>query len=348
MNEEKLCIRLSFVSGLRDSVLKEISQYSDFIVTHKNKDSVYIDYFDNFNLIKKLRSVSRVYVVLRGPKCNPLYISNHKSLLGNLVENILSKNEVGSFQTFRIFCAGSDSKEVKEINSYIENTFKFRKALDADLKIHIIKTEDLWEVGIQITARPLSVRDYKVVNMSGAMDPTIAYSMNSLCDLENVKSYLNIFSGSGTLLIEAGLSYQNIDTLIGFDKDKEHLSLCIQNIKKAGLIKKIKVEEFDIFDNPDLEKFDVITSDLPFGMAISKNEDLEKLYNAFINYSQEHLNINGKVAVYTSEFELLEKIISKSNFEIVQEVNIKFITSEEHYLSTKILVLGLVNTSSVQ
>lgn len=57
-------------------------------------------------------------------------------------------------------------------------------------------------MGAQITPRPLSLRDYKVEHMSGAMDPTIAYAVNSLASLEGAKSYLNVFSGSGTLLVK--------------------------------------------------------------------------------------------------------------------------------------------------
>lgn len=341
MNEKKLEIKLSFVPGLRDIVLKELDKYSEFSFIEKNKDSIYVDFIDDFNLLRNLRSVARVYIVIRGPKYNPMYVSNHKSILSGLMEMVINKNEPGSFKTFKITCAGSDSTEVKEIDSYIEDTFRLSKKEEADMKVHIVKIVDMWEVGLQITPRPLSFREYKVRNMSGAMDPTIAYSLNSLCNLEQAKTYLNVFSGSATLLIEAGQCYQNLDKLIGFDIDKDRLSLSIQNIKKAGLIKKVQIKEADIFNHPDLGKFDVIVSDLPFGMVISKDEDLERLYKTFIDYSEKHLNLNGRVAVYTSEFETFEKIVLNSKFNIIQTLNIQLITSEDQYLPTKILVLIL-------
>ncbi|KND47691.1 MAG: tRNA (guanine6-N2)-methyltransferase [Parcubacteria bacterium C7867-006] len=341
MNEEKLELKLSFIPGLQGVVLDEINKYSKFSVIEKNNDSIYLDFIDDFNLVRSLRSVARAYIVIRGSKYNPMYVSNHKSLLGSLLEMVMSRNEPGAFRTFKITCAGSDSVEVNEINSYIEDTFKLSKKDESDIKIHIIKIDEIWEVGIQITPRPLSFRAYKVRNMSGAMDPTIAYSLNSMCNLEQAKTYLNVFSGSATLLIEAGLSYSNLDTLIGFDINKEHLSLSIQNIKSAELIKKITVKEANIFNNPDFGKFDVIVSDLPFGMVISKNEDLDKLYKTFIDYAEQHLNPNGVVAVYTSEFKIFEKVIESSNFIIIQSLGINLITSENQYLPTKILVLKL-------
>ena len=220
MNETKLEIRLSFVPGLRDIVLKELDKYSEFSVIEKNKDSIYIDFIDDFNLLRNLRSVARVYVVMRGSKYNPMYVSNHKSILSSLMETVINKNETGSFKTFKITCAGSDSAEVKEIDDYIEDTFRLSKKEEADMKVHIVKIDDIWEVGLQITPRPLSFRAYKVRNMSGAMDPTIAYALNSLCNLEEAKTTLNVFSGSATLLIEAGQCYLNLNTLVGFDIDK--------------------------------------------------------------------------------------------------------------------------------
>jgi len=60
--------------------------------------------------------------------------------------------------------------------------------------------------------------------MSGAIDPNIAYALNYYCELENKKSYLNVFSGSATPPTEAALEYQNLNTLVGFDVDKKHLT----------------------------------------------------------------------------------------------------------------------------
>ena len=345
MNESKLEIKLAFITGLREIVLNEISKYANLRVVKEEGDSLYLDFTQDLTVIKRLRSVSRAYIVVQNSKYNTLYISNHKSILGNLIETITSGNK-DAFKTFRITCAGSDSPEVRSIAEYIQRTYGLTEEEEADMKIHIVKPDEIWEVGIQITPRPLSVRDYKVKNMSGAMDPTIAYAVNSLCELEHVNSYLNIFSGSATLLIEAGQCYPNLKQLIGFDNDKKRISLAMQNIKKAGLIKEIQLKEKDIFDKPDLGKFDVITSDLPFGMTISKNEDLENLYRCFVEYCQETLNQGGKLVVYTSEHEILKKIILESRFKIAKTLELKFMTSVNAYLRPKIFVCRLKQGSA--
>jgi len=340
MNELKLVIKLAFITGLKKIVLNEISRYPKLHVIKENIDSLYLDFIQDLTEIKNLRSVSQAYIIIENPKYNPLYISNHKSILGDLIEIIVSKNKE-VFKSFKIICAGSDSPEMRSVAKYIGENWGLIEKKEADLKIHMIKHDDVWEIGIQITPRPLSVRAYKVRNMSGAMDPTIAYALNSLCGLDQAESYLNVFSGSATLLIEAGQCYPNLKKLIGFDNNKKHISLAIQNIKKAGLIQKIELKEKDIVDKPDLGKFDIITSDLPFGMSISKDEDLDKLYQCFIEYCEQSLNYAGILAVYTSKHEILEKIIRGSRFKIIKTLELKFITAVDAYLRPKIFVCKL-------
>lgn len=345
MNKPKLEIKLAFITGLRDVVLNEISQYSNLHVTKEGRDLIYgdfiySDFVGDFAKLAGLRSVLRVYIVAQDPKYNPRYISNHKSILGNILAMII-EGKKNKFKTFKIICAGSDSSNIRSIAEYIQKTYSLTEKEEADIKIHIIKTGKTWEIGVQITPRPLSLRDYKTRHMSGAMDSTIAYAMNSLCGLDKADSYLNIFSGSATLLIEAGQCFPNLKRLVGFDRDKKTISLAIQNIRKARLTRRIELKEKDIFDKLDLGKFDVITSDLPFGMSIAKGEDLEKLYRSFTGYCQETLNHEGRMAVYTSEHEMLQRIILKSKFRIIKTLNLKFLTSANAYLRPKIFVCRL-------
>jgi len=340
MNKPKLEIKLAFIQGLKEIVLNEISQYKDLHITKEEVDLLYVDFLEDFTEAKQLRSVSRAYLVAQSSKYNPLYISKHKLILGNIIEIVISQNR-DKFKTFKIACAGSNSPEARSIAGYIRETYGLLEKEEADLKIHIVKLNEVWEIAIQVTARPLSLRGYKVKNMSGAMDPTIAYAMNFLCELKNASSYLNIFSGSATLLIEAGQCYSNLKQLVGLENNKKNISLAMQNIKKAGLVKRIQLKEKDIFDNPNLGTFDVITSDLPFGMSVSKNEDLGNLYRCFIEYCQKTLNYRGKLVVYTSKHEILKKIILESKFKIVKTLELKFMTSVNAYLRPKIFVCRL-------
>lgn len=340
MNKLNLKIKLAFITGLQQIVVDEVSRYPDMRILSKEIDCLYLDLSQKYLDTLRLKSISRAFVVVQDSRYNPTYISKHKSIIGELVDMVIPTDKK-NFKSFKITCAGSDSPEVRSIVRYIQEEYDLIEKEEADIKIHIIKPGDVWEIGVQLTARPLSLRDYKVRHMNGAMDTTIAYAMNSLCELGRKESYLNAFSGSATLLIEAGQNFPNLKKLVGFDNTKEHISLAMQNIKKSGLIKRIQIYEKDIFDKPDLGKFDCIVADLPFGMAISKDENLESLYQCFIEYSEKNLNNNGVLAIYTSENELLEKLLLKSHFSITKTIQLKFITSVNAYLRPKIFICKL-------
>lgn len=331
-----IVIKLTFVSGLQEVVLNELSRYSEFQIIEKGKEEVYLQFPADISLLQKLRSITSCYLVKKSEELNPHYIFKHKSILGELITKVL-KESSDKFQTFRLSCAGSDSLEVIEIKKFISETYKLVEASEADLEIFIGKSNNLWEIGVRTTSRPLTLRDYKVENIKGGLNPTIAYAMNSFCDLDCAKSYLNIFSGSSTLLIEAGLSNKDLK-YVGFDINGKSSALAVNNIKKAGLIKSIQLKTADILNKPDLGKFDIITSDLPFGMQISKDEDLEKLYQCFVDYCEEFLNAEGTLVAYTSEHELLQPLLEKSKFTITKTLDLKVSTVVGAYLHPKIFV----------
>lgn len=334
-------LKLTFISGLKEVVENEIKQFLK-IKTIKTGDCfLYVETGDdNFKNILSLKSITSAHIVKQDTRYNPKYINKHKSLLGELIELVI-KEDSKKFKTFRLRCAGSQSDEIKDIKDYIKDTYKLKELDDADLEIYINKLQDIWEISVRLSPRPLSVRDYREKNIKGGLNPTVAFTMNTFCDLENINSYLNIFSGSGTLLIEAALIKSNIK-LIGLDIDKKTNSLAIQNIKKAGFIKNIQIKTGDVLESPDLGKFDVITANLPFGMQVSKGQDLDKLYQTFVDYSENTLNSKGKLIVYTTEFTILENILKKSKFKVLSITDLTIPTAVNSYIYPKIFVCEML------
>lgn len=353
-----------------------------------------------------LKSVVNVFLVQRGEKLHPLHINNHKSILGDMVETVLllekdhtekssegsllkrksASQEKSAFKTFKLRCAGSDSPEVQSIQKYISETFRLQ-AVNAvnradtetsgsntgvDLDIYIHRPDAIWEVGVRLTPRPLSVRDYKIEHIKGGINPTVAYTMNTFAFLHMILqtkptnlmplpslnhvsndaqrtdfSYLNICSGSATLLIEAYLQSRatNISMsghFLGFDIDKKTNSQAIHNIQNAGLIRDIQIKTADLLEKPDFGnegiKFDVITSDLPFGMQVGKGDDLDKLYKTFVEYATEKLKEDGVLVVYTTEVDTFGKALRGSAFTIDKTASLKLTTSVGSIIQPKIFV----------
>lgn len=334
---EPILVKVSFISGLRNVVITEIAQYPELVLHHQFGDEIFLELPSSLELFRALKSITNPYIVRQDAALHPKFINSHKSVLGELIEMTLDNHEQ-EFKTFSLSCAGSDSEEIKNIIKFISTQYKLVYKEDADMKIHIGKLDNTtWEVGICLTPRPLSVRDYRIANIHGSMNPTIAYAMNSFCELEQARSYLNIFSGGATLLIEAGLVNSNLE-LQGFDIDGKRNAEAVKNIKQAGLIKKIHLKTADIYNKPDFGMFDIITSDLPFGQLIGKNTDLKKLYGTFLEYCETYLNSSGTLAIYTNEHELLKELLDNSKFEIIETLSLKLITSVNSYLYPKVFI----------
>lgn len=333
-------IKLSYIAGLRPIVARELALQPSLTVVAGGDEELYLEPSADLGAVRALRSVSNAYLVRRGATLNPHYLTRHKSILGDLITQALAQGSE-TFRTFKLSCAGSGSPEMTEIRRYVADTFKLiEDESDADLKLHIGKSGEIWEAGVALTERPLSLRAYRVANIEGGLNPTIAYAMNTLADIQSATSYLNIFSGSGTLLIEAGLSNPKL-RLVGFDSDGKTNSLAIRNVREAGLIKSIQIKTADIHDRPELGQFDVITSDLPFGMLVGKYDDLQELYKVFIEHCATALNPDGRLVVYTTEHELLRPVLEQSKFAIVETLELKLSTNIGGYIHPQIFVCKL-------
>lgn len=330
-------IKINFISGLAAIVTDEIAHHQNISIVQTLEDFMYLDRNSDISSVLKLQSITHVFLIKRDKKIHPTYINNHKSILTEMVEEVLGLHK-NKMKTFWLSCAGNQSDEIVSIKTYIKDQYKLvEDEGNPDLKLYIGKNDDIWELGVEMTPRPLSSRDYKVGHIGGGMNPTVAYAMNSLCSLSKAQSYLNVFSGSATLLIESATLYPDIKYL-GFDNNKDHISTAIQNLRQAKLLQSIQIKFLDIFDGPDLGMFDIITSDLPFGMNIAKGENLEKLYREFIIFCERSLNTTGTLAIYTTEFELLEPLLKNSKFTITKSVPLKIFTNANAYIYPKIFI----------
>lgn len=333
-------IRLNFINGLKDIVLAELGDYPSFSVQKTSEDTIDLEYRSDFGKLRELRSVLRVSLVLADESFTPLHLNRHKSLIGDLVKELLAESP-DQFETFRLSCAGADSPEVRAIAAYIADTFHLSESDDeADLKLRIVKNDGLWELIIEITPLPLSQRSYKMGDMDAAMNPTIAYAMNQLLGLEAGLDYLNIFSGSATLPIEAALACPGLGRLAGIEREREHVALAIRNIRAAGLLGRIKLEVADIFEEPQLGLFDRIVADLPFGLNNARGEDLAALYKQFADYSAKCLKSGGRLAAYSSEHELLKSSLIAAGFKIDKELALRLVTNTGRGLVVKMFVCG--------
>lgn len=336
MQSDGIYIELAFIRGLLPIVRKEAHRRGLQLCYEEGERAFLIFSEKNLREAKQMRSVKRVSLLKSGALLNPGYIFRHKFVLGELID-IVTKTD--TFHSWKLHCAGNDSLEARRIASYVEETFALQADDPADLKVHIVKP-NRWEVKVEATPRPLSQRKYRTTHLPGAADPTIAFALQSVVDIDPQFRVINPFSGSGTILIETALAHPTIQEILGFDNDKKNLSLSIQNIKKAGLIKRVSVHEADIIERPQYGECDLILSDLPFGMSMGKGKDIAELYRTFFTWCDVSLSMHGSVVVYTAKTEELVREAEASRFSITDRFNLRLMSNVGAYLYPSIFVLA--------
>lgn len=328
MENEDLLFKITFIDGLKDFVVSELKNFDikiEFI-----KENVLFVRCDHFKVdsLLSLKSVIDVELCNINAKFNPKYLSNHKNILGKMIDKVLIFS-TNKFKSYYISCAGSDTVEIFELKQFVEYNYKLVWEQQADLRINIGKIYDEWIISIRISNRPLSLRNWKVSNVEGGLNPTIAYCMNILSCPEPDERYLNVMSGSATLLIERAI-YMGAKQLVGFDHDGVRNTLAIENIKKAKLIKLIQLNTQDIFNEPNFGQFRTITCDLPWGQLVGKKENLEDLYNKFLIYVSRYLQIDGSCVILTLNKDIVQKILCSLGLVIENEIRLKISTNTKN------------------
>ena len=172
------------------------------------------------------------------------------------------------------------------------------------------------------------------------MKPKLCRALVNLACLKSGDCVLDMFCGTGGILIEAGLMGMNA---LGFDIDKKRVYECRHNLEYFG-IDNSKIYEMDSlsenlpgFIRDENLKVDAIVTDPPYGRSSYTSErDIIKFYEKFIESSAMIL-YPGKYLIFS---------FPKDTFEIVKEYAGKFFSNEGEYdiyvhksLTRKVLAL---------
>jgi putative N6-adenine-specific DNA methylase len=199
---------------------------------------------------------------------------------------------------------------------------KFDKRPDVDtdqphirINLHISK-DDECTVSLDSSGDPLFKRGYRESTSLAPIKEDLAAGMILLSGWDKKSNFIDLFCGSGTILIEAAMIACNIPPninrgvfgfmnwktfdeelfntvvddaldeetefdfkIIGIDNDARVMGMSRANIEAAGLTDKIELhkKDFDAFEAPQLKG--VIVCNPPYGERIGENVD--DLYTAF-------------------------------------------------------------------
>ncbi len=301
------------LEGLEQTAKNELSKLGSVVVNKVKNGTLNFTFKGKMKELKQLRTVITVYAQLYFAIPRPkafLGDENQRKLL-SFLEFIISQD---NFTSFRFSAAGHDSTIFKRLSEVItkQTGLPFvEKEGDLLLRVRPNKAKG-WEVLARLTPRPLSARPWRVCNIAGGLNATLAVAMLELAEPKLNDYIFNPMCGSGTLLIETcqnpTYKYGNVS---GCDKSSSALNCAQQNILAGGLQNKINLFLGDATKlSISSLSIDVIVCDLPWGDAVGTNKANAKLYPAFLKEMTRIAKEGTRMVLLSHDIKLTERLIA--------------------------------------
>ena len=284
---------------------------------HSRAGRMSIEYSGPVESLLSLRSAVAVHIVERFAVSRPRALLGHEHfnrLLGAIRE-VVGLHPRGTFKTFRVSAAGSDSGTFQRLRMDLGAALGLEDRSDEGhlhLSIRRLQSGFGWEALIRLTPLPLSARAWRVCNRPDALNATIAHSMAMLAGPRNKERFLNLGCGSGTLLVER-MRLGPAACAIGVDTDPAALDCALRNIEAAGVQRGVRLIRGDVRRVPVAARsFETVVANLPFGMVRKTSRDLETLYEGALEEAARLLVPSGVFVVITVRRRLLEDALGRS------------------------------------
>lgn len=264
---------------------------------------------DGWEVFHSLRRVVAVYRLLTFaiPRPRALLGDEHfRRLCDSVAEVRRRANE--PFHGFRFGAAGRGSPVFARLARALEGATGLRSDPEGgDLLLRIRPGPDGgWQVLLRLTPRPLSARPWRVCNLPGGLNASVAAAMNDLLDLGRNDRYLNPMCGSGTLLIEAPTTAE----AVGCDLDQQALACARENLQAADRAS-IELRRADATALPWSDhRFDAVACDLPWGDAVGSHRGNRELYPAFLGEMARVCTPDGRLVLLTHEIEIFARLLA--------------------------------------
>lgn len=292
-----------------------------------------------------LQTVLAVYRVQRFPVPRPKALLGQQwfdALLG-LIAEVRDLHETRAFHTFRISAAGQESSVLLRLRDELAQRTGLEDVPDeGDLLLRLRRPLDRsegWDVLIRLGPRPLSVRDWRVCNLPGALNASVAHAMALLGQPNADDVVLNLACGSGTLLIER-MRAAGARLAIGCDTDREARDCARENVQAAGL-RHIAIEAWDAGRLPTPDAWvDLVLADLPFGQLVGSHDENVVLYPRLLREATRVTIGGGLFVALTEDIRLWEGLIADAaahwTLDQVVPIKLPFVGG---YLRPRIFVL---------
>jgi 23S rRNA G2445 N2-methylase RlmL len=317
---------LEVIQGLAEFAEEELYERLDNdiqLLSSPRKDRVRFHWAGNADDLLQLRRSVAVYRIehFAIPRPKALLGHQHFQRLLGLIEQARALHASGSFGSFHISAAGADSSVFTRIKAKIEEHTGLRYRADVgDLLLAVRRAqpdadaanaaEESWEVAVRLSPRPLSARPWRVCDMPGALNGTVASVMMSLTRPSQQDRVLNLACGSGTLMIER-LALGPVEQALGCDVNKAALTCAHQNLAASGYAGAATLLHADAARLPLPTGWaTTVCADLPFGMLLGSHESNEAFYPGLLAEAGRLTVREGRLVAITQEVRLFERVLA--------------------------------------
>jgi 23S rRNA G2445 N2-methylase RlmL len=307
------------LEGLEDFALDELTERFGQMMTSVDvpRPGTIAFVFDgDTGALLALRSVVAVYRVLTFAVTRPKALLGHEHFtrLVHAIRDVRTVDQAHRFETLRLSAAGEASSVLMRLKHELSSASGLQATNDeADLLLRLRRSTngDGWDVLLRLSARPLATRDWRVCNLPGSMNASLAHAMMRLTEPAPSDRVLNLMCGSGTLLVER-LALAPASQTVGCDTDPEALHCARRNLAAAGVRAQTHLEAWDATQLPvPHATFDVLVADLPFGQLIGSHHENERLYPAFFEETARVARLGARMVLLTHEVRLLEGVAAR-------------------------------------
>jgi tRNA (guanine6-N2)-methyltransferase len=281
---------------------------SRLTIVERHPDRMVVELKGRVDEVLSLRIAVAAYSLRRYPVPRP------KALLGDqhlraLLDQIDAARSGASFHGFRFSAAGDASSVFQRLAEAIaDHTGLAMDRHDGELLIRVRPTGPAWEVAVRLSPRPLATRPWRVRNYRGALNATIAAAMVELSEPRPDDRFLNLLSGSGTLLIERALRAPAA-RLVGVELDADVVAIAAENAAAASVDLELLQEDGRSTSLPSAS-FDAACTDLPYGDALGSHADNEALAVDVLAEAARLVVPGGRLIVITHELQRFRRALA--------------------------------------
>lgn len=292
---------------------------------------VAFQYRDNPANLIRLKTVNAVYERQFFPVQRPKALLGHQHFqrLIQMMQAVLRLHPPGIFQTLGIDAAGSESSVMLRLKSELASAVNLKPTDErGDLLFRLRRArgranmpDEGWEALLRLTPRPLATRPWRVRNYEGALNAAVAHAMIRLTEPTAADVFVNLASGSATLLIERAAA-GTATHLIGVDHDPVAMDAACANLTAAQVTPTLL--QADITTLPlATGTVDKLCADLPFGQLTGSHDNNRTLYPALLAEAARIARPAARFVIITHELRLIESILHRSSdWETIQTLKI--------------------------